>query len=257
MSKLPHDNKNMESDNESARFEKLLRIGDELNNSYSPDAALDLYREELKSFDINEFAITGFPQIKMRLNSELIHNQWEPRWADVYLKKLYHQIDPVFIAAQTELKPFLWSEKRAFGNQLTKELEEFYADADSHGMTEGLCLPVRFETGNRYVTSCRLNQPLSDLDQKYLYILSTYLMHKIVIDFRSGYIFSALNAQITSREQECLQWVAEGKTSSEVGEILQLTKDTIDFHIKNACRKLAAVNRTQAIAKAFRIGVLK
>ena len=56
--------------------------------------------------------------------------------------------------------------------------------------------------------------------------------------------------QLNDREVETLTWVARGKTSTEIAQILGLTKRTIDFHIDNARTKLGAATRTQAVIKA-------
>lgn len=55
---------------------------------------------------------------------------------------------------------------------------------------------------------------------------------------------------LNDREVEVLTWVARGKTSLEIAEILGLTKRTIDFHIDNARDKLGAATRTEAVLKA-------
>jgi DNA-binding response OmpR family regulator len=55
---------------------------------------------------------------------------------------------------------------------------------------------------------------------------------------------------LNDREIEVLTWVARGKTSMEIGQILGLTKRTIDFHIDNARAKLGAATRTEAVIKA-------
>ena len=56
--------------------------------------------------------------------------------------------------------------------------------------------------------------------------------------------------QLNDREVEALTWVARGKTSAEIAQILGLTKRTVDFHIDNARTKLGAATRTQAVIKA-------
>ena len=56
--------------------------------------------------------------------------------------------------------------------------------------------------------------------------------------------------QLNDREVETLTWVARGKTSAEIAQILGLTKRTVDFHIDNARTKLSAATRTQAVIKA-------
>ena len=55
---------------------------------------------------------------------------------------------------------------------------------------------------------------------------------------------------LNDREVEVLTWVARGKTSVEIGQIVGLTKRTIDFHIDNARAKLGASTRTEAVIKA-------
>jgi DNA-binding response OmpR family regulator len=55
---------------------------------------------------------------------------------------------------------------------------------------------------------------------------------------------------LNDREVEVLTWVARGKTSAEIAQILELTKRTVDFHIDNARTKLGAATRTEAAIKA-------
>jgi DNA-binding response OmpR family regulator len=58
------------------------------------------------------------------------------------------------------------------------------------------------------------------------------------------------NVKLNDREVETLTWVARGKTSTEIAEILGLTKRTVDFHLDNARVKLGAATRTEAAIKA-------
>ncbi len=56
---------------------------------------------------------------------------------------------------------------------------------------------------------------------------------------------------MTDREVEVLTWAARGKTSTEIGMILELSKRTIDFHLDNARIKLGATTRIEAAIKAI------
>lgn len=56
---------------------------------------------------------------------------------------------------------------------------------------------------------------------------------------------------ITSREKEILIWLKEGKSTWEISVILNISQNTVKFHIKNILNKLQAVNRSQAISIAF------
>jgi DNA-binding response OmpR family regulator len=56
--------------------------------------------------------------------------------------------------------------------------------------------------------------------------------------------------ELNDREIEVLTWVARGKTSAEIAQIIGLTKRTVDFHIDNARVKLDAATRSEAVIKA-------
>jgi len=51
-------------------------------------------------------------------------------------------------------------------------------------------------------------------------------------------------------------WTAEGKTAAEIGVILGIAESTCIFHLTNATRKLGAVNKTHAAAKAAVLGLI-
>jgi len=55
---------------------------------------------------------------------------------------------------------------------------------------------------------------------------------------------------LNDREVEVLTWVARGKTSMGIAQILGLSKRTVDFHIDNARDKLGTSTRTEAVLKA-------
>jgi DNA-binding NarL/FixJ family response regulator len=52
------------------------------------------------------------------------------------------------------------------------------------------------------------------------------------------------------RERQTLTWAARGKTFAEIGEILGVSRRTVEFHLDNARRKLGVPTRTQALIKA-------
>jgi DNA-binding NarL/FixJ family response regulator len=53
-------------------------------------------------------------------------------------------------------------------------------------------------------------------------------------------------AHLSDREAEALTWVARGKTSMEIAKILNMPKQTVDFHLDNARVKLGASTRATA-----------
>lgn len=62
---------------------------------------------------------------------------------------------------------------------------------------------------------------------------------------------------LTKRQLECLTWSAAGKGSYEIGQILEISERSVNWHINNAMRALGTVTRTQAVARAVHHGLIK
>ena len=58
--------------------------------------------------------------------------------------------------------------------------------------------------------------------------------------------------RLSEREKEVLAWIADGKTDWDIGEILAISRRTVEWHIQQAMHKLGATNRTQAVVLAIR-----
>lgn len=62
---------------------------------------------------------------------------------------------------------------------------------------------------------------------------------------------------LTPREMQILALIAEGATNKEIGQRIFLAENTVKNHLKHILAKLQVENRAQAVAYAFREGLLK
>ncbi|MDF2627584.1 MAG: chemotaxis protein CheY [Symbiobacteriaceae bacterium] len=62
---------------------------------------------------------------------------------------------------------------------------------------------------------------------------------------------------LTPREMQILALIAEGATNKEIGQRIFLAENTVKNHLKHILSKLQVENRAQAVAYAFREGLLK
>lgn len=67
---------------------------------------------------------------------------------------------------------------------------------------------------------------------------------------------SAAASELTPRELEILQLVAEGHSNSKLARMLWVTEQTVKFHLSNIYRKLDVSNRTEASRWAQLNGLL-
>jgi DNA-binding NarL/FixJ family response regulator len=63
-------------------------------------------------------------------------------------------------------------------------------------------------------------------------------------------------AQLTARELQVLQWLAEGMTNASIADELGLSSRTVKTHVQNLLVKLDARDRTGAVAQGFRRGLI-
>lgn len=66
----------------------------------------------------------------------------------------------------------------------------------------------------------------------------------------------AMESELTTREVEILQHVANGKSNKEIGGMLHLAEDTVKRHLTHLFSKLRVVDRAHAVAVAMRRGLL-
>jgi LuxR family maltose regulon positive regulatory protein len=68
---------------------------------------------------------------------------------------------------------------------------------------------------------------------------------------------SGLVDPLTARELEVLTLLAAGAPNQGIADQLVVTVDTVKKHITHVLAKLGAANRTQAVARAREVGLLK
>ena len=55
---------------------------------------------------------------------------------------------------------------------------------------------------------------------------------------------------------EVLRWIAAGKSDWEIGQILQISAKTVNYHVENTKRKFGVATRMQAVVAAMHTGTL-
>ena len=66
----------------------------------------------------------------------------------------------------------------------------------------------------------------------------------------------AIEEELTARELEVLALMAEGLTNKRIAERLRISDQTVKFHVAAISGKLGAVNRTDAVRRAVRRGLV-
>ena len=103
----------------------------------------------------------------------------------------------------------------------------------------------------------RQNSAASDGDDARLLFLADAIVHQLDVAHRKVAALGATatprdeppcTMQLSVREGEITYWVAQGKTNSEIAQILGISVNTVKNHVHRIFDKLGASNRIQAVA---------
>ena len=68
---------------------------------------------------------------------------------------------------------------------------------------------------------------------------------------------SMSHPELSERELQVLQYMANGRSNKEIGQVLYISENTVKAHVKSILAKLDAMGRTEAIAIALKRGLIK
>jgi DNA-binding NarL/FixJ family response regulator len=119
-------------------------------------------------------------------------------------------------------------------------------------------LLVIFLSANRTESSDRVAGLLLGADD---YVIKPFdpdeLLARVrVLLARTADLHPAAEASLTKRETEVLLLLAEGLGQEEIAEVLFISPKTVSTHIQRILPKLGVHSRTEAVARAYRDGLI-
>lgn len=187
-------------------------------------------------------------------------SSYQNEWRTRYLAEGYMSIDPTVGHCANHVTPFCWD--RIASHEKQNELvRRFMGEAREFGLNSGVSFPVHSAQGEFAMFSVASSQDPQRAQSRILDALPvTHLftahLHESVRRIFEHHVLPLKRTQLTDREQQCLLWAAEGKTTWETSRILRISERTVIFHLQNAAQKLNVVNRQQAVARAVSLGLI-
>lgn len=176
-------------------------------------------------------------------------------WRERYVDKDYVTIDPVVEVALRSILPTDW----ATINLDTKSQKQIFGEAKEFGIgTQGLTFPIRGRGGEKALFTVVGDIPESEwksFKKEHIGELNmlAFHFHQTVLS-----IINAPQAEVklSKREAECLKWAAAGKTFEDIGDILNISGNTVRLYLDTARHKLNCLNVTHAVARAIKMELI-
>lgn len=202
------------------------------------------------------FMVLNLPSpTSLDLSSNSIITNWPADLIAEYDQVALLASSPVLVRLRTATAPFNYDievvarERDARTTDLSRSMFERYR------MPRGAYFPVHDASGMRGAVSLAGDRAaFNPVEMMELMYLSIHVYNRLA-EIRE--LDNRATDMLTEREIDCLNWTAAGKTSVEIAEILGLSEHTINHYLNRATKKLDTVNRTQAVAKALRLGLIK
>jgi LuxR family transcriptional regulator, quorum-sensing system regulator BjaR1 len=186
------------------------------------------------------------PSVNESFLDHLYLNTRDDSFTAEYFSNSLAQQDPVVDYLQDARQPFKWSD--AYKDTRLKGAKQVHDLAAAYGMMDGYVISVA-QMGSIGVLSASIGKEKVAPDAcRALQLIGTYALSKFQINERNQLPLIRLH----KREQECLQWIAIGKTDQEIATIIGLSPNTVRMYVEQAKDKLGTSNRTAAVVKAIR-----
>jgi len=178
-------------------------------------------------------------------------------WRNHYFECKYQQIDPVVVLTPSIARPFLWSWLQQRPG-LERRQRLIFDEARAAGLKNGVSVPLHGPWGRVAVLSFASRAEDGEPEKKLgrLNALASQF-HAAFTDLSQDARPPDTPVKLSCREKDCLMWTAHGKSSWDIGMIMNISENTVNFHLKNAMRKLGTTSRTAAVVKSIRSNLIE
>lgn len=192
--------------------------------------------------------VTGFSRV---------YTTNDPEWPSCYYGNGHFQTDPVLGTARRSITPVDFYTHRENPNY-----KRLFRDASDFNLPEnGVIIPIWGVEGDLGLLSATRHASEGEWKKIRKNILgdlqtAAVQVHDLV---RTTHFPSQRTPahNLTDREAETLQWIAAGKTNTDIGDILGLAVRTVETHSQSARQKLKAISTPQAIGRAIALGIIE
>lgn len=230
-----------------------------LDGANDESSARDVFKAAVGRADLESYAYLGLriPGAEARPKPYFL-TTYPLDWVEAYDRNDYLRVDPVLLESPGQSAPWVWG-GASHRKRVSSPQRHFLNEARGHGIRTGVAIPVHAAGGEFGLVSIssadkesRFHKLLEEW-QHDLHLISLYF-HSHVTRFIDRH--DRATCTLTLRERECLLWSALGKSSWETGQILNLSEATVNFHTKNAMRKLGVHSRPHAVVRAIMLGLI-
>jgi DNA-binding CsgD family transcriptional regulator len=166
--------------------------------------------------------------------------------------------DPVLQRLKATSAPFAY-DQAMYVNHSAGDLWEEQA---AHGYKAGIALALHMSGGRHFILGVDREDPLPQNPDNVIRMMADL---QLLAVFAQETAVRLLMPQmpavmdvpaLSAREVEVLKWTLVGKSNQVIGQLLNISLSTVNFHLRSAMDKLGVASKHQAAAKAQSLGLI-
>jgi len=181
-------------------------------------------------------------------------SNYPPQWLQRYHEQNYIEIDPTVSHGMRSSESVVWTDAFFAG------APQMWQEAQAYGVRHGWAQSRRDAEGSYSMLIVARSQgaitahELERIEPRLQWLV--HMSHQAMKAACAGSEVVSAPIDLSDREIDVLRWTAEGKTSAEIADILNISERTVNFHVNSVVSKLGACNKTSAAVRAAMLGLL-
>ena len=186
---------------------------------------------------------------------DFFFNTWPPELLLEYQNNDYVRLDMLPAVARLSATPFTWIELLRDRKQTPKQIA-FHHWVRELGVIDGYAVPIHLPGGDVGLCVSVSTHIIDDTEERLALHMASLYAHNRCRALGGLTEASSMKAPLSPRELECLKWVLDGKSDTDIGRILGISHTTVHFHVEHVKKKLGVRTRAQAAAMVMTLGYL-
>ncbi|MBV7261074.1 autoinducer binding domain-containing protein [Photobacterium sp. WH24] len=208
---------------------------------------------EVNKLGFDNFAYGKKQAVPFSRSKVCVYGTYPEAWLKRYQDKHYCQQDPSIASRASDRQFVIWQDDHNIKTHF------IFKEAREWGINIGATLTLRSMDHSLCMLGVSRSNVLINSDDKLMLKLKMRCLIELIEENsvkEKSDLLCQNEINLNNREEEILRWIADGKCSNAISDILGISENTVNYHIKNIQKKFGSTNRTLAAAYSAALGII-
>ena len=228
-----------------------------LRRGKSPDQVSSIVGELLDQLGVTIFSFSYYghhPHASQALRYDYTSAELAS-WHQHFNENQYDRIDTTISEVYQSTVPVYWNLEQQLAAAKTEKERKMRLDGQQLGVVDGFSIPIHGPHDDFASLTIQRHQrqmeTLALKQHQYTFLAIAHEYYQRIQQCLLKDISADPAKNLTKREMQCLQLVAQEYSVAQIAKTLSLTERTVNFHIQNCNKKLGTKNKHASVRRVF------